>query len=176
MNAGPIIHPPLILMNAAPLEHFEKWDIHNEGTQASVRAVTDALDAERIADSRGDGLRRAAFPLGDHYTSDRWMYGDAHKRLVDSGDWREHIDLHSHRYMVEDTALGLSFQASVARYAKVDAPLSHGLLAIASAILGTELQPRTTKFRGPRGWPDSAPGSSALRCSSSTLARKRPES
>ena len=40
MNAGPIIHPPLILMNAAPLEHFEKWDIHNEGTQPSVRAVT----------------------------------------------------------------------------------------------------------------------------------------
>jgi hypothetical protein len=25
MNAGPIIHPPLILMNAAPLEHFERW-------------------------------------------------------------------------------------------------------------------------------------------------------
>ena len=45
MNAGPIIHPPLILMNAGPLEHFDEWDIHNEGTQASVRAVTDALDA-----------------------------------------------------------------------------------------------------------------------------------
>ena len=33
MNAGPIIHPPLILMNAAPLQHFERWDIHAEGTQ-----------------------------------------------------------------------------------------------------------------------------------------------
>ena len=43
MNAGPIIHPPLILMNAGPLEHFERWDIHNEGTQASIRRVTDAL-------------------------------------------------------------------------------------------------------------------------------------
>jgi opine dehydrogenase len=40
MNAGPIIHPPLILMNAAPLQHFERWDIHNEGTQPAVRAVT----------------------------------------------------------------------------------------------------------------------------------------
>lgn len=49
MNAGPIIHPPLIVMNAAPLEHFERWDIHNEGTQPSVRRVTDALDAERVA-------------------------------------------------------------------------------------------------------------------------------
>ena len=33
MNAGPIIHPPLMVMNAAPLQHFERWDIHNEGTQ-----------------------------------------------------------------------------------------------------------------------------------------------
>ncbi len=33
MNAGPVIHPPLIIMNAAPLEHFERWDIHKEGTQ-----------------------------------------------------------------------------------------------------------------------------------------------
>ena len=33
MNAGPIIHPPLIMMNAGPIEHFERWDIHKEGTQ-----------------------------------------------------------------------------------------------------------------------------------------------
>ena len=44
MNAGPIIHPPLMVMNAAPLQHFERWDIHNEGTQRAVRAVTDQLD------------------------------------------------------------------------------------------------------------------------------------
>lgn len=31
MNAGPVIHPPLILMNAGPLEHSSSWDIHNEG-------------------------------------------------------------------------------------------------------------------------------------------------
>ncbi len=150
MNAGPIIHPPLILMNAAALEHFEKWDIHNEGTQASVRAVTDALDTERIWIREAMGYGAPHFPLRDHYTSDRWMYGDAHKRLVDSGDWREHIDLRSHRYMIEDTALGLAFQASVARYARVDAPLSHGLLAIASAIMGTDLRlgPRSFEALG----------------------------
>ena len=61
MNAGPIIHPPLIVMNAGPLEHFERWDIHKEGTQSAIRRVTDALDAERIAVARGARLRRAAF-------------------------------------------------------------------------------------------------------------------
>jgi opine dehydrogenase len=150
MNAGPVIHPPLILMNAAPLQHFERWDIHAEGTQACVRAVTDALDAERIAVREALGYGAPHFPLRDHYTSDRWMYGDAHKRLVDSGDWREHIDLHTHRYMTEDTVMGLAFLASVARWAGVDAPVTSGLLAIAGAILGRDLRrgPRTLEALG----------------------------
>jgi len=139
MNAGPIIHPPLILMNAAPLEHFERWDIHNEGTQPSVRAVTSRLDAERIALREALGLAAPHYPLSDHYTSDRWMYGDAHKKLVKSGDWREKIDLHSHRYMTEDVALGLAFLVSVARWAKVPAPIAQGLLAMGGAILGRDL-------------------------------------
>ena len=150
MNAGPIIHPPLILMNAAPLQHFERWDIHNEGTQPSVRAVTDRLDLERIAAREALGYKAPHFPLKDHYTSDRWMYGDAHKRLVDSGDWREHIDLHTHRYMTEDTVLGLAFLASVTRWARVDAPLANGLLAMAGGILGRDLRqgPRTLEALG----------------------------
>ncbi len=146
MNAGPIIHPPLILMNAAPLQHFERWDIHNEGTQPAVRAVTTALDHERIAVREALGYGPPHFPLADHYDNDRWMYGDAHKKLTDSGDWRESIDLHTHRYMLEDTALGLAFLASVARYAQVDAPVAHGLLALAGAILGRDLR------RGPRSF------------------------
>src|SRR5512146_2831242 len=97
MNAGPIIHPPLIVMNAAPLQHFERWDIHAEGTQPAVRAVTDRLDRERIAVREALGYGAPHYPLADHYTSDRWMYGDAHKKRVTAGDWREHIDLHTHR-------------------------------------------------------------------------------
>ncbi|MEI7446230.1 MAG: NAD/NADP octopine/nopaline dehydrogenase family protein [Burkholderiales bacterium] len=150
MNAGPIIHPPLILMNAAPLEFNARYDIHLEGTQPSVRAVTDVLDAERVAVREAHGWGAPHFPLKDHYTSDRWMYGDAHKRLTDSGDWREHIDLHAHRYMTEDTVLGLAFLASCARHAGVEAPVAHGLLAVAGAILGRDLRqgPRTLEALG----------------------------
>ena len=89
MNAGPVIHPPLMVMNAAPLQHFERWDIHNEGTQPAVRAVTDRLDQERIAVREALGYAAPHYPLADHYNNDRWMYGDAHKKLVKSGDWRE---------------------------------------------------------------------------------------
>jgi opine dehydrogenase len=83
------------------------------------------------------------YPLADHYASDRWMYGDAHRALVKSGDWREHIDLHSHRYVREDGEIGLAFLASVARYAGVDAPLAEGLLAVLGAILGRDLRKGT---------------------------------
>ena len=150
MNAGPIIHPPLIVMNAAPLQHFERWDIHNEGTQPSVRAVTDRLDQERIAVREALGYGAPHYPLADHYLNDRWMYGDAHKKLVKSGDWREHIDLHHHRYVTEDTELGLAFLASVARWAGADAPIAAGLLAVTGGFLGRDLRrgPRTLEALG----------------------------
>ncbi|MBE2244335.1 MAG: NAD/NADP octopine/nopaline dehydrogenase family protein [Burkholderiaceae bacterium] len=150
MNAGPIIHPPLMVMNAAPLEHFERWDIHNEGTQASVRRVTDALDAERIALREALGYAAPHFPLSDHYLNDRWMYGNAHDKLVDSGDWREHIDLATHRYVREDTAYGLAFLVSVADWVGVPCPVARGLLAIIGAIVGEDLKegPRTLAALG----------------------------
>ena len=141
MNAGPIIHPPLITMNAAPLEHFERWDIHKEGTQAATRRVTDALDGERIAVRAALGYGAPHFPLADHYAreGDEWMYGrGSHDKLTDSGDWREHIVLTQHRYMLEDVRIGLSFLTSVGAFAGVPTPLARAFLAIGSAVCGED--------------------------------------
>ncbi|MEX0281803.1 MAG: NAD/NADP octopine/nopaline dehydrogenase family protein [Arenibacterium sp.] len=137
MNAGPIIHPPLILMNAGPIEHFDHWDIHNEGTQPAIRRVTDRLDAERVAVREALGYGAPHFPLADHYSPDgeEWMYGNAaHEKLTDSGDWRENLILTEHRYMREDVACGLAFLVSVADWAGVSAPTATGLLALGSAV------------------------------------------
>lgn len=142
MNAGGIIHPPLIMMNAGPLEHFESWDIHNEGTQPAIRRTTDALDGERIRLREELGYGAPHYPLADHYAKEgpEWMYGrGAHDSLTDSGDWREHIVLTEHRYMLEDTRLGLSLLSSVGKWAGVEMPLVNGFLAIASAITGRDL-------------------------------------
>jgi opine dehydrogenase len=141
MNAGPIIHPPLITMNAAPLEHFERWDIHKEGTQPSVRRVTDALDAERIAVRKALGYGAPHFALADHYAreGEEWMYGrGSHDKLTESGDWREHIVLTQHRYMLEDVRIGLSFLASVGELAGVATPLARAFLAIGGAICAAD--------------------------------------
>ena len=143
MNAGPIIHPPLIMMNAGPIEHFDAWDIHKEGTQPSIRRVTDQLDRERIDLRERLGYGAPHFPLADHYAheGDLWMYGRAaHDTLTDSGDWRERIDLRHHRYMLEDTRMGLSLLDSVASLIDAPAPLVRGFLAIGSAIVGEDFK------------------------------------
>ena len=141
MNAGPIIHPPLITMNAGPIEHFERWDIHKEGTQAAIRRVTDALDAERIAVREALGYGGPHFPLAHHYAKEGeiWMYGrGSHDRLTDSGDWRERLVLTEHRYMREDLRLGLSLLVSVAELADIATPLAKAFLAIGGTICGED--------------------------------------
>lgn len=137
MNAGPIIHPPLVIMNAGPIAHFERWDIHKEGTQAAIRRVTDALDAERIAIREALGYGAPHFPLANHYAKEgeEWMYGrGSHDRLTDSGDWREPLDLLTHRYMREDLRVGLSFFRSVAALVGVETPLMTAFLAIGGSV------------------------------------------
>ena len=150
MNAGPIIHPPLILMNAGPLEHSPRWNTHRPAPPPSRRGGADALDAERIAVREALGYKPYHFPLRDHYTTDRWMYGDAHDRLTESGDWCEHIDLASHRYMREDVQYGLAFLVSVADWAGVPSPVAGGLLALAAAVAGEDFRrgPRTLESLG----------------------------
>jgi opine dehydrogenase len=128
-------------MNAGPLAHFEQWDIHKEGTQPAIRRVTDALDAERIALREALGYGAPHFPLANHYAhaGEEWMYGrGSHDRLTTSGDWREHIVLSQHRYMLEDTRMGLSFLISVAALLGAATPLARAFLAIGSAICGED--------------------------------------
>jgi len=109
------------------------------GTMRDVRVL--------IREALGYGAPH--FPLADHYDPSRpeWMYGNvAHEKLTDSGDWREHIDLHHHRYMREDISQGLALLVSLADWARVPAPTATGLLALATAIVGEDLR------RGDRTW------------------------
>jgi opine dehydrogenase len=143
MNAGPIIHPPLILMNAGPIEHFDKWDIHNEGTQTSIRNVHKALDEERIQIREALGYDAPHFPLDDHYNleGEEWMYGNgAHDKLVDGEDWYEPLHLKTHRYMREDVACGLAFLVSLGEWLEIPVPIAKGLLSIASAVVGEDFR------------------------------------
>ena len=143
MNAGPIIHPPLIILNTGPLEHFSKWDIHNEGTQDSVKKVIFALDNERILLRKKLNYKSPHFPISDHYNKKdrKWMYGNlAHENLKSSKNWREHIDIKKHRYIIEDIKIGLCFMYSIAVWLNVKVPVTSSILDISSVILNEDLK------------------------------------
>ena len=64
----------------------------------------------------------------------------SHDELKDSSDWREDIDLFTHRYMREDIALGLAFLVSLGDWAGVPCPVAAGLLAVGGAAVGEDFR------------------------------------
>jgi opine dehydrogenase len=141
LNVGPVIHSVLVLLNAGPIEHFDAWDIHNEGTTPSVKRLILAHDAERIAIRRTLGFRSHHYPFSDHYdqnSKDEWMYGrKAHTDLVRSESWRESLDF-NHRYIREDVKCNLALHCSIADFCGVVTPVAHSLLNLLGALVGED--------------------------------------
>ena len=141
MNAGPVIHPPLIVLNTGPIENPAPYDIHNEGTTPGIRKTIALLDEERMAVREAFGYKPNHYPLEDYYDESRsneWMYPRAAKKLLmESRLWYEKID-YRHRYVTEDIACGLAFLNSAADYIGVKIPIARSLLTLAGAVAGTD--------------------------------------
>jgi opine dehydrogenase len=140
-NAGPVIHPPLVLLNAGAIDSG-RFDIHVEGTTATVRALIDAVDAERVATRTGWGYGPPHYELATYYDEARaaeGFYGaGARARVAQSRIFDETLGL-DHRYVTEDVALGLTLFESAGRTATVDTPAVSGLLQVFGALLGRRL-------------------------------------
>ncbi len=140
-NAGPVIHPPLVLVNAAAMDRG-RVDIHEAGTTASARRLIDAVDAERVAARRGWGYDTPHYELATYYDEARaaeGLYGaGARARLEQSGLWNEPLGF-DHRYVQEDAVLGLTLLESAARTVTVDSSAVSGLLLVFGALLGRTL-------------------------------------
>ena len=140
-NAGPVIHPPLVLVNAGAID-AGRFDIHAAGTTASARTLIDGVDAERIATRKGWGYAAPHYELATYYDEARaaeGLYGaGAKQKLLASGLWSEVLTF-THRYVSEDVALGLPFFESAARTASTASPTISGLLGVFGTLLGTTL-------------------------------------
>jgi len=143
-NAGPVIHPPLVLLNAGPIDGG-RFDVHAAGTTPSVRRLIDAVDAERVMTREGWGYPAPHYELATYYDEARaaaGLYGaGARAKLVTSGLWSEILTF-EHRYVTEDVAFGLTLLESAARAAGVETPAISGLLLVFRALLGRELSGR----------------------------------
>ena len=143
-NAGPVIHPPLVLLNAGPIDGG-RFDIHAAGTTSSVRRLIDAVDAERVVTRKGWGYPAPHYELATYYDEARaaeGLYGTGAKgKLVASGLWSEILTF-EHRYVTEDVGLGLALFESAGRAAGVETPAISGLLLVFRALLERELSGR----------------------------------
>ncbi|HEV8473194.1 MAG TPA: NAD/NADP octopine/nopaline dehydrogenase family protein [Methylomirabilota bacterium] len=144
-NAGPVIHPPLLLVNAGAIDRGA-FDIHAAGTTPSARTLIDAVDAERLATRTGWGFPAPHYEMATTYyddaRADEGLYGAGAKgKLVASGLWSEALTF-EHRYATEDVALGLPFFESAARSVSVASPAISGLLGVFGALFGRPLAGR----------------------------------
>ena len=143
-NAGPIIHPPLVLLNLGAID-AGGFDIHAQGTTPSARRLIDAVDDERTAARRGWGYPAPHYEMATYYDEARaseGLYGAGAKaKLLASSLWNETLTV-EHRYVTEDAALGLSLFESAARTATAASPAVSGLLLIFGVLLGRELTGR----------------------------------
>jgi opine dehydrogenase len=140
-NAGPVIHPPLVLLNAGAIDSG-RFDIHVAGTTPTVRRLIDAVDAERVAARGGWGYGAPHYELATYYDEARaaeGFYGaGARARVAESRIFDEALGL-DHRYVREDVVLGLSLFESAARTAGVDTPAVTGLLQLFGVLLERRL-------------------------------------
>jgi opine dehydrogenase len=143
-NAGTVIHPPLVLLNAGAID-AGRFDIHATGTTASPRKLIDAVDGERVAARERWRYSAPHYELATYYDESRateGLYGaGARAKVVASGLWREVVTF-EHRYVTEDAALGLPLLESAARTVGVATPASTGLLQLFSVLLGRPLSGR----------------------------------
>lgn len=143
-NAGVVLHPPLVLLNAGAID-AGKFDIHATGTTASARQLIDALDDERLGARRGWGYPAPHYEQATYYDDARaaeGLYGAGAKaKLIASGLWSETVSF-EHRYVTEDVVLGLPLFESAARTVGVATPVSTGLLQVFGVLLDRRLSGR----------------------------------
>ena len=154
-NGNASLHTPLVLMNAGIIARAIPFEPHGEGTQAPIRAVQDALDAERIAIRQRLGLPGPHYPLADFYGPGAWYYDRLGQDLPQiAPPAHEQIDFTQHRYVVEDIEIGLALLVALADQLGLACPLSTGFLAQAEAICAKSYLP-APRGPGAEGLPQS---------------------
>jgi len=140
-NAGPVIHPPLVLLNAGAIDGG-RFDVHAAGTTPTIRRLIDAVDAERVATRAGWSYPAPHYELATYYDEARaaeGFYGaGARARVAESGIFDETLSF-DHRYVAEDVVLGLALFESAARTVGVDTPAISGLLQVFGILLARRL-------------------------------------
>lgn len=139
-NGNPVIHPAVMLLNAAWVERVEGgWEFYAEGVTPAVARLIEALDAERLALGAAMGLEL----LPEPEMSLRQGYSRVDDYLIAYRDGPGFQDLGGpetleHRYLTEDVAYGMVTLLELANVFGVEMPTMQSLVQIASVLLGCD--------------------------------------
>ncbi len=139
-NGNPVIHPAVMLLNAATVERSQgRWEFYEEGFTPSVAAVVEAVDRERLALGRAWGLDL----LPEPEMSRRQGYSEHadYLRAYRDGPGFQALggpDSMNHRYITEDVSCALVTFLQLAQVCGLEMPVSSSIAQLASVIAGRD--------------------------------------
>ncbi len=141
-NGNPVIHPAVMLLNAAFVERVEgDWEFYADGVTPAVARLIEDLDEERLALGRAMGLDLLPEPEMSLHQG----YSKVADYLVAYRDGPGFQDLGGpdslrHRYLTEDVAFALVTWLELAQVFGVAMPTAEAVVSIASSVLDEDLR------------------------------------
>lgn len=136
-NANPVLHPAIMLLNAARIENTGgDFLFYTEGVTPATARLIEAIDAERIALGRELGIEVLPDPeLGvrQGYLSEA-TYLKGYNDGIGFAGSRAPASL-DFRYLTEDVPYGLVFTSELARQVGVPTPAIDTVISLASIVL-----------------------------------------
>jgi opine dehydrogenase len=142
-NYNPIVHPPVMLLNAGRLESLGAFLWYREGSTASAGRLMRVLDEERMAIQIAFGLERVPFAA----FFDEAGYSPTTPARPDIAETLRRSEANAtivgpsslaHRFLDEDVPFGLVPLAALASRAGVASPMTEAVIALAEGITGKD--------------------------------------
>lgn len=146
-NGNPVIHPAVMLLNAAFIERVEgHWEFYEDGVTPAVARVIEALDAERLALGRAMGIDL----LPEPEMSVRQGYSKVPDYLVAYRDGPGFQalggpDSLQHRYLTEDVAYAMVTWLELGEVFDVPVPTMEAIVRLASEVLDEDFRARSVR-------------------------------
>ncbi len=141
-NGNPVIHPPVMLLNAGLVERSGgDWEFYEEGVTPAAADLIRALDKERLALGRPMGLE--LMPEPEMSRRQGYSEHDDYLRAYRDGPGFQNLGgpaTLQHRYLTEDVACGLVTMLELGEVFGVELPTMSAVTQLASALLGRDLR------------------------------------
>ncbi len=141
-NGNPVIHPAVMLLNAAFVERVEGgWEFYADGVTPAVARLIEAVDEERLALGQAMGVEL----LPEPEMSVRQGYSRVDDYLIAYRDGPGFQDLGGpesleHRYLTEDVAYAMVTWLELAEAFGVEMPAAEAIVRLTSELLDRDLR------------------------------------